>query len=124
MCRTWSETPKTGFLASRLILYILNPKLSEVVQPYCVESDNTSRLSAYIAQSSHVIWLIFRAAKKWPWDKKLNKGFFRGSRTSDERDPLIRLSRKEPDLVDAEYTKNQAWRSKAVGRHAAMLWYD
>ena len=66
------------------------------------------------------IQLIFRAAKKWPWDKKLNKGFFRGSRTSDERDPLIRLSRKEPDLVDAEYTKNQAWRSKAVGRHALV----
>lgn len=31
----------------------------------------------------------------------------------DERDPLVRLSRKEPELVDAEYTKNQAWRSKA-----------
>ena len=61
---------------------------------------------------------IFRAAKKWPWKKKLNKGFFRGSRTSDERDPLIRLSRKEPDLVDAEYTKNQAWRSKSVSSFA------
>ena len=58
--------------------------------------------------------LFFRAAKQWPWDKKLNKGFFRGSRTSDERDPLVRLSRREPDLVDAEYTKNQAWRSKEV----------
>ncbi|WAR25266.1 PGLT1-like protein [Mya arenaria] len=30
---------------------------------------------------------------------------------SAERDPLIRLSRAEPDLVDAEYTKNQAWKS-------------
>ena len=58
--------------------------------------------------------LFLRAAKQWPWDKKLNKGFFRGSRTSDERDPLVRLSRREPDLVDAEYTKNQAWRSKEV----------
>lgn len=55
---------------------------------------------------------IPRAAKKWPWEKKYNKGFFRGSRTSSERDPLIILSRKEPDLVDAQYTKNQAWRSK------------
>ena len=58
--------------------------------------------------------LSLRAAEDWPWDKKLNKGFFRGSRTSDERDPLIRLSRREPDLVDAEYTKNQAWKSKEV----------
>jgi len=57
---------------------------------------------------------VHRAAKKWPWDEKLNKGFFRGSRTSSERDPLILLSRSNPDLVDAEYTKNQAWRSDAV----------
>ncbi|XP_052779208.1 protein O-glucosyltransferase 1-like [Mya arenaria] len=55
--------------------------------------------------------IIPRAAKKWPWEKKHNKGYFRGSRTSAERDPLIRLSRAEPDLVDAEYTKNQAWKS-------------
>ena len=42
----------------------------------------------------------------------LFSGFFRGSRTSDERDPLILLSRAKPDLVDAKYTKNQAWRSE------------
>lgn len=56
---------------------------------------------------------FFREAKKWPWGKKLTKGFFRGSRTSGERDPLVLLSRAEPDLVDAQYTKNQAWRSEA-----------
>ncbi|KAH9634108.1 hypothetical protein HF086_001310 [Spodoptera exigua] len=38
-------------------------------------------------------------------------GIGRGSRTSDERDALILLSRAEPDLVDAQYTKNQAWKS-------------
>ncbi|VDI58881.1 protein glucosyltransferase [Mytilus galloprovincialis] len=57
--------------------------------------------------------IIPKAAEKWPWDKKYDKGYFRGSRTSPERDPLILLSRKEPDLVDAKYTKNQSWRSKA-----------
>ncbi|KAL4226109.1 Protein O-glucosyltransferase 1 [Mactra antiquata] len=56
--------------------------------------------------------IIPKAAKKWPWDEKYNKGYFRGSRTSAERDPLILLSRKEPELVDAQYTKNQAWKSK------------
>lgn len=56
--------------------------------------------------------IIPKAAQKWPWEKKLNKGFFRGSRTSSQRDPLVLLSRKEPNLVDAQYTKNQAWRSK------------
>lgn len=42
--------------------------------------------------------------------------FFRGSRTSSERDSLILLSRNHPELVDAKYTKNQAWKSDAV-RH-------
>ncbi|XP_035390709.1 protein O-glucosyltransferase 1 [Electrophorus electricus] len=52
-----------------------------------------------------------KSAAQWPWKKKYSKGFFRGSRTSSERDPLIMLSREAPDLVDAEYTKNQAWKS-------------
>lgn len=62
-------------------------------------------------------WDIFRKdlAKKsdeFPWDKKMNVTFFRGSRTSSARDPLVLLSRKNPELVDAAYTKNQAWKSK------------
>ncbi|XP_066890638.1 protein O-glucosyltransferase 1 isoform X1 [Kogia breviceps] len=42
-------------------------------------------------------------------------------RTSPERDPLILLSRKSPKLVDAEYTKNQAWKSMkdTLGKPAA-----
>uniref|UniRef100_A0A1I8P6X6 Glycosyl transferase CAP10 domain-containing protein n=1 Tax=Stomoxys calcitrans TaxID=35570 RepID=A0A1I8P6X6_STOCA len=54
---------------------------------------------------------ISKAALKFPWDKKINKGFFRGSRTSPERDSLILLSRSQPHLVNAMYTKNQAWKS-------------
>lgn len=61
--------------------------------------------------------IIPRATKSWPWEKKKNKGFFRGSRTSSERDPLILLSRSNPELVDAEYTKNQAWKSEADTLH-------
>ncbi|XP_053660590.1 O-glucosyltransferase rumi homolog [Anopheles marshallii] len=45
------------------------------------------------------------------WDSKESKAFFRGSRTSDERDALVLLSRAQPSLVDAQYTKNQAWKS-------------
>lgn len=56
---------------------------------------------------------ISESAKIWPWDEKENKAFFRGSHTSSERDPLIYLSRKKPVLVDAQYTKNQAWKSDA-----------
>eukprot|EP00088_Acartia_fossae_P005994 TRINITY_DN12730_c0_g1_i3.p1 TRINITY_DN12730_c0_g1~~TRINITY_DN12730_c0_g1_i3.p1 ORF type:complete len:411 (+),score=73.39 TRINITY_DN12730_c0_g1_i3:47-1279(+) len=51
-------------------------------------------------------------AIKFPWHLKDNKGFFRGSRTSAERDPLVLLSRDSPTLLDAQYTKNQAWRSE------------
>ncbi|XP_038073249.1 protein O-glucosyltransferase 1-like isoform X1 [Patiria miniata] len=63
-------------------------------------------------------WDLFREsldkeAKKLTWDKKETKAFFRGSRTSAERDPLILLSRDDRDLVDAQYTKNQAWKSDA-----------
>ncbi|CAG9863524.1 unnamed protein product [Phyllotreta striolata] len=47
------------------------------------------------------------------WSEKIPKAFFRGSRTSSERDPLILLSRDHPELVDAAYTKNQAWKSDA-----------
>ncbi|CAB4004741.1 O-glucosyltransferase 1 [Paramuricea clavata] len=59
-----------------------------------------------------------KKAKEFPWEKKESKGFFRGSRTSAERDPLVLLSRKEPELVDAQYTKNQAWKSDADTLHA------
>lgn len=51
------------------------------------------------------------AARDTPWRQKKEVAMFRGSRTSSERDPLVRLSRECPDLVDAKYTKNQAWRS-------------
>ena len=38
LCRTWSETPKTGFLASRLIyiLYYLAPHLHPVALRYAI----------------------------------------------------------------------------------------
>ena len=49
------------------------------------------------------------ADTKQPWKKKSDVGFFRGSRTSRERDPLILLSRKSPQLVDAKFTKNQVY---------------
>ncbi|CAL1278037.1 unnamed protein product [Larinioides sclopetarius] len=55
--------------------------------------------------------IINKTIEKWPWSKKKDKAFFRGSRTSSERDELVLLSREHPDLIDAQYTKNQAWKS-------------
>ncbi|XP_028967611.1 O-glucosyltransferase rumi homolog [Galendromus occidentalis] len=54
---------------------------------------------------------LIAESERVPWDAKVDRGFFRGSRTSAERDPLIKLSRRLPELVDAMYTKNQAWKS-------------
>ncbi|XP_036323130.1 O-glucosyltransferase rumi-like [Rhagoletis pomonella] len=54
---------------------------------------------------------ISKEAAKTAWSEKLPLGIFRGSRTSDERDALVLLSRRRPGLVDAKYTKNQAWKS-------------
>lgn len=56
---------------------------------------------------------ITEAANAFPWAKKRPMGFFRGSRTSSERDSLVLFSRSAPDQVDAQYTKNQAWKSPA-----------
>lgn len=53
-----------------------------------------------------------KSALKWPWEKKTKKAFFRGSRTSPERDPLVLLSWYEPSKADAHYTKNQAYKGK------------
>jgi protein glucosyltransferase len=47
------------------------------------------------------------------WSSKRDQAFFRGSRTSSERDGLILLSRSNSHVIDAQYTKNQAWRSLA-----------
>ncbi|KAK7076139.1 Protein O-glucosyltransferase 1 [Halocaridina rubra] len=63
-------------------------------------------------------WDILRkslgtSAEEWTWSKKKAMAFFRGSRTSSERDSLVYLSREKPNLVDAQYTKNQAWKSDA-----------
>lgn len=65
--------------------------------------------------------ILTKEAAKRPWEKKSPIAFFRGSRTSAERDPLILYSREHPDEVEAQYTKNQAWKSMkdTLGREAA-----
>jgi protein glucosyltransferase len=59
--------------------------------------------------------------EKWSWSKKSDSAFFRGSRTSPERDNLVTLSQKKPHFVDAQFTKNQAWKSvkDTLGMHPA-----
>lgn len=54
---------------------------------------------------------VVKFANKIEWSQRHPKAFFRGSRTNVQRDQLVLLSRRRPDLADARYTKNQAWRS-------------
>uniref|UniRef100_A0A023F7V1 Putative o-glucosyltransferase rumi n=1 Tax=Triatoma infestans TaxID=30076 RepID=A0A023F7V1_TRIIF len=54
---------------------------------------------------------LLKSAERWPWGNKVRKAFFRGSRTSSERDNIVLLSRANPSIADAAYTKNQAWKS-------------
>nr|XP_022914467.1 O-glucosyltransferase rumi homolog [Onthophagus taurus] len=61
---------------------------------------------------------LSKTANETSWESKIPKAFFRGSRTSSERDPLILLSREHPELIDAKYTKNQAWKSEGDTLHA------
>ena len=45
-------------------------------------------------------------------------------RTSAERDPLVLLSRESPGLVDAQYTRNQAWKSEEVRLSTSVWMHD
>ena len=53
---------------------------------------------------------ILKIVDNQTWETKKSIGYFRGSRTSEERDPLIKLSRAKPELIQAAYTKNQAYK--------------
>ena len=50
---------------------------------------------------------LIKANQATPWARKEGRAFFRGSRTHDDRDALVRLSRDKPHLAFAGYTKNQ-----------------
>ncbi|XP_030370727.1 O-glucosyltransferase rumi isoform X2 [Scaptodrosophila lebanonensis] len=50
-------------------------------------------------------------ASRLPWKSKKPIAFFRGSRSSKERDSLVLLSQRKPDLVDAQYTRHTSDKS-------------
>ena len=55
---------------------------------------------------------IFMLNNHISWENKQDIVFFRGSRTSHERDPLVQLGLLYKNLqIDAKYVKNQSWRS-------------
>ena len=49
---------------------------------------------------------ILAAAEALPWDERKDVAFFRGARTTPERDPIVFFSDAHPELLDARYTPN------------------
>ena len=50
---------------------------------------------------------IDKNGKMNPWETKKPRGFFRGSRTDNERDILIELGKEHEDILDAKFTKGE-----------------
>ncbi len=49
---------------------------------------------------------IIAAGATKPWDGRKDLAFFRGARTTPQRDAIVRFSNEHPDLMDAAYTPN------------------
>ena len=51
---------------------------------------------------------LIQESNSMTWEDKFQTAYFRGTRTSDERDFLIRLNTNHPELVNATYIKHQS----------------
>ena len=49
---------------------------------------------------------IIAAGVAKPWAARKGLGFFRGARTTPQRDAIVRFSNEHPDLLNASYTPN------------------
>lgn len=119
--RDWPQVPLTYFSATqtniRMAIFSFSKTMeyADIMYPAWTFWSGGPAISLYPTGIGR--WDLRRqelqdvSEKKYPWSKKRKLAFFRGSRTSNERDALILLSRKHPELVDAQYTKNQAWKS-------------
>ena len=66
---------------------------------------------------------LLAAEKLNPWAKRRNVAFFRGARTTDERDAVVFFSDKNPSLLDAKYTANYKRESGLPDRKPARRRY-
>jgi protein glucosyltransferase len=115
-CRDWPQLPKYQKTMGPVFSFSKTTDYSDIMYPawsFWAGGPSISLYPTGIGRWDKHKESLTKAAEKWKWEKKKSKAFFRGSRTSSERDPLILLSRKMPNLVDAQYTKNQAWKSPA-----------
>lgn len=115
-CRDWPQMRTDWGVRGPVFSFSKTDKYHDVMYPAWSFWEGGPAISTYPTGLGR--WDVMReklnqAASNHPWPEKKSRAFFRGSRTSDERDSLVILSRKFPNLVKAQYTKNQAWKSMA-----------
>lgn len=113
-CRDWPQIQKISTLNGPVLSFSKTNDYQDIMYPTWSFWEGGPAISLYptgLGRWDQHRKLIANAAEKKQWVDKIERAFFRGSRTSHERDSLILLSRKQPELVDAQYTKNQAWKS-------------
>ncbi|MPC32121.1 O-glucosyltransferase rumi [Portunus trituberculatus] len=114
--RDWPQVPQSYGMKMPVFSFSKTEEYIDITYPAWTFWEGGPAISLYPTGLGR--WDLHRASlaaasKKWQWQIKKTQAFFRGSRTSSERDPLIYLSRDSPHLVNAQYTKNQAWKSDA-----------
>ncbi|XP_066143903.1 O-glucosyltransferase rumi homolog isoform X2 [Euwallacea fornicatus] len=114
--RDWPQIHKNYGFSGPVFSFSKTPEYNDIMYPAWAFWEGGPAISLYPRGIGR--WDIHREklgslGNKTKWEDKQVKGFFRGSRTCSERDALVLLSRENPELVDAQYTKNQAWKSDA-----------
>lgn len=115
-CRDWPQIHSDWGVRGAVLSFSKTDKYRDIMYPGWSFWEGGPAISTYptgLGRWDLMREKLIQAASAHPWSQKKNRAFFRGSRTSDERDSLVTLSRKHPNLVRAQYTKNQAWKSMA-----------
>lgn len=115
-CRDWPQIHTDWGVRGPVFSFSKTDKYHDIMYPAWSFWEGGPAISTYptgLGRWDLMREKLNRTAAKYPWSQKKSRAFFRGSRTSDERDSLVLLSRKLPHLVTAQYTKNQAWKSMA-----------
>lgn len=115
-CRDWPQISRHWGIGGPVLSFSKTAEYADIMYPTWSFWEGGPAISLYptgLGRWDRHRETISTAANHTPWESKSNLAFFRGSRTSAERDTLVLLSRSHPELADASYTKNQAWKSPA-----------
>lgn len=115
-CRDWPQINRHWGIGGPVFSFSKTAEYADIMYPTWSFWEGGPAISLYptgLGRWDQHRERISSVANDFEWTTKSNLAFFRGSRTSAERDSLVLLSRANPDVADAKYTKNQAWKSSA-----------